>query len=49
MAVAVIVLYVLFRAKYYSAHFDTLVSENPHQVWEFVSDLNNAKLLNPSM
>ncbi len=41
--------YVFFRAKYYSAHFDTLVAENPHQVWEFVSDLSNAKKLNPSM
>lgn len=41
--------FVLFRAQWNSASFSTSVSENPHQVWEFVSDLNNAKKLNPSI
>jgi len=49
LVVSLVISYVLFRAKWQSASFGTSVSENPHQVWEFVSDLNNAKLLNPSM
>lgn len=49
LVVSLAVAYLLFRAKWYSASFTTSVSENPHQVWEFVSDLSNAKLLNPSM
>jgi len=44
-----VVLYLLFRTKWYSTSFRTSVSENPHQVWEFVSDLSNARLLNPSI
>ena len=47
--ISLAVFYILFRAHWYEASFNTSVSENPHQVWEFVSDLNNAKLLNPSM
>ncbi|EFX80595.1 hypothetical protein DAPPUDRAFT_303988 [Daphnia pulex] len=49
LVVSLVISYVLFRAKWQSASFGTSVSENPHQVWEFVSDLNNAKLLNPSI
>ena len=49
LVILLVVSYVLFRAKWNSASFSTLVAENPHKVWEFVSDLNNAKELNPSM
>lgn len=49
VTISILIGYLLLRASWNSASFNTFVSEKPHEVWEFVSDLSNAKLLNPSM
>ncbi|XP_065212592.1 uncharacterized protein LOC135840147 [Planococcus citri] len=46
----IIVLYSLFRCKKYTVRYNAIVSNSrPIEVWEFVSDFNNMKKLNPTI
>ena len=50
LLLAIFIVWLLFRPKWYSSKFGSIVTDSsPHRVWEFVSDLTNAKLLNPAM
>ena len=45
-----VMLYLSMSPVWRSASYDVVVRRaRPHDVFEFVADLNNAKLLNPSM